>query len=477
MVAILGIFTRLMADDYCYGSSLRAFGLVMTLETYYQTWFGRLTQIIGASVGSAIGVPFAATFPAILLILWLIAAWFAAREIALLLRWRIPAAIPVLIVATTLAGTPQLLHSLYWISGVFPYTVPLVLITALAGLIARAARRGRASVPEISAAALLAFFAVTSSEPAALLVIGLLGLAGVAWLVQTQFPRFLRNDVTKPPSQPSPEFGGRRKHTVSTAPQTPTGAQTRFRLRPSPKGWRLLLFSLAAALIAFVILLRAPGNTLRQDLFAGTHAPIPLFTQSFVYASAFVAVSITQFSPAAAFSAFLLPLLIVRPADPLLRRQRRAGMILTAVITFGLILAMMLPNIYATSEPPPARVWIIPQFVFMIGLAIMGTLAAPRRPQRWLIIAAILALVWLIGGETLDSARLIAPYSEAAAAWDAADLTLRAAEADAEVILPPPALDLAATTALEVLSDDPNAWLNQCAARYYDVRIIRVMRD
>ena len=137
-----------MADDFCYAVSFHQYGLLGSVRYYYDNWFGRLSQTVGATLGSALGVPFAQIFPIFLLVIWLIGLWWLCRELSKLLHREDSLTILIgaeLILYATLAGAAQIYHSLYWISGVFPYTVPLVLTTYQAALVLRAFRRGRVS--------------------------------------------------------------------------------------------------------------------------------------------------------------------------------------------------------------------------------------------------------------------------------------------------------------------------------------------
>src|SRR5262249_35719788 len=161
----------LMADDFCYADSFHRYGLLGSISYYYDNWFGRITQTVGATLGSALGVPFAQLFPILVLVLWLIGLYWLCRELAQMLHWEnrlTPLIGAELILYVTLAGTAQIFHSLYWISGIFPYTVPLVLATYLSALVISALRRGKVSPVAIAASLILTVVAGFSSEPFAL---------------------------------------------------------------------------------------------------------------------------------------------------------------------------------------------------------------------------------------------------------------------------------------------------------------------
>ena len=240
----------------------------------------------------------------------------------------------------------------------------------------------------------------------------------------------------------------------------------------------LLIPSLITAIIALLIMVAAPGNTLRQGLFPPTHAPIALITQSFIYAGAII-VSLVLLAP------LMLPLTLTlsaiiayqQPKTEIARRRLRIWMGLALVTAFGLIFLVTVPAIYATSTAPPARVLIIPQFILVGAWVVIGYLLgvyvrnSARRPPR-LIFTALLGLL-LVGGPLLTAGSLIAltpklnTYTQE---WDQRDAQIRVAAEQGQQTVTVAALsvDVADLTGLDTLATEP------CAAPYYGVQSLVV---
>ena len=437
--AFSSIYSRLMADDFCYAVSFHQYGLLGAISYYYDNWFGRISQTVGATFGSALGVPFAEIFPVLLLVIWLIGLWWLCHQLAKLLHWQDSLTVFIgaeLILYATLAGTAQIYHSLYWISGVFPYTVPLVLATYQAALILRALRRGSAPALAILASIVLAIVAGLTSEPFALAFVGVLvgGIIGV----------------------------------------------TIFRPRPEARraALTLLIPAVITAIIALVIMVAAPGNTLRQGLFPPTHAPVALLTQSFIYTGAII-ISLILIAPLTIPLTLTLSAIVAynQPKMEITRRFLRICMGLTAVAAFGLIFLITVPAIYATSTAPPARVLIIPQFILICALVVIGYLVglyarkSSRRPLR-LIFAGLIGLL-LIVGPLLTAGSLIAltpKLNTYALEWDQRDAQIRAAAEQGQqtITVAPLSVDVASLTGLDTLATEG------CAAPYYGVQSLIV---
>jgi hypothetical protein len=217
-------------------------------------------------------------------------------------------------------------------------------------------------------------------------------------------------------------------------------------------------------------------------LFDGTHNPITLITQSLLYAAAGIAASAAQFSPPALVLALILPAGIAYSQRPLEipRGKLRGWILLSALVGFGLIVLVNLPAIYATSRPPAARVYIIPQFVLVCTCVVIGYLAGRlARKTRLTIprgIAAPLLILLLIAGPLYTAWQMIQTLpklSTYAAEWDQRERLIRSAGDQQDVIVPPLSVDLAATTGLDTIGSDTSAFTNSCAAAYYGVPSIR----
>jgi hypothetical protein len=434
--AIAGVYSRFMADDFCYAVNGRDLGFPAFIPYYYHNWFGRITQIIGTVVTTSLGTGFGQIFPALVLLVWGLALWWLCRELAMLLRLEnrlLPLLAAALLLYATLAGTPQIFHSLYWLSGVFPYTIPLVAATFIAAVVLRVLRTGIASLLAVLATVLLVLVAGFASEPFSVALVGALALSilGV------------------------------------------------FGFRPSAQRAALILLIIGqiTALVALGIMVAAPGNTLRQGLFTPTHDLVRLASQSFVYAAASL-VALVWVSPPALPLALLIPAIIAysQPATEIARRRLRIWIMLPLVVAFGLIVLINVPAIYATSLPPPARVLIIPQFVLVCAFAVIGYSAglyvkkSSRRPPR--VLAGLAVVLLIATGPLLSAAQMIGlmpKLSTYATEWDQREQRIIAAveQGETQLVVEPLSVDVASLTGLDRINTDASAFTNACAASYY----------
>ena len=437
LYCLLGVFSRLMADDYCYASIPIEYGFLGSIDHYYQRWFGRLTQIVAGGAAMLIGVPFAQVFPAVLVIVWLLALWWLVNEMKHVNsaananenqdenkngQRLYPLIIAALILYATLAGTPQIHHSLYWISAVFPFMFPLVLLTLFCALTLRSSYQ-RSTVWMLVCAGVLSFAAGASSEPYAVMQIVLFG--GLLFVFR----------------------------------------QSRAR--------KLLSVGLITAIIALVIMVLAPGNTYRQSLFVPTHDLLPLATQSLLYAAGFIAASAAYFSPGAVIAALFLPSLLNTGETPRYKLSRW----LILLVGFGLIVVFNLPVIYATSVPPPARTYSMAQFAFVCTLVLFSTTLHIRVSPRVRVSLVIAVLVIAPLLTSVKLVQLVPTLAQYAAEWDAREALIRNAEPGSQVVIAPLEVDLATRTGLEDLMNDPAYWINECAAIYYGIESIRVSAE
>lgn len=439
--AAAGAFSRMMADDFCYVVNGRINPFPSYIAYYYNNWFGRLTQIVGTVASTSLGTGFGQMFPAVLLLVWLGGLYWLCREVATLLRLEnrlTPLLAAALILYGTLAGTPQIFHSLYWLSGVFPYTIPLVATTFFAAIAARTLRTSRLAPLSILLSVGLLLVAGFSSEPFSVALVGALALSILGVIV------------------------------LRPAAQRPLLI--------------LLIIGIVTALVALGIMVAAPGNTLRQGLFTPTHDPVQLASQSFVYAAASL-VALVYVSPPALPLALLLPAILgtLQPVTEMARRKLRIWLLLPLVIAFALIVAVNVPAIYATSLPPPARVLIIPQFMLVCAFAVVGYVAGRYAKKSLLhptrLVVTALVVVLLGAGPLLSAVQMIGLFPRLhtyASEWDAREqqIVANAAQGETHVVVAPLSIDVASLTGLDRVNTDATAFTNACAASYYGIETL-----
>jgi hypothetical protein len=347
----------------------------------------------------------------------------------------------------TLAGSPQIVQSLYWVNAIFTYAASVAVFPLIAALILAAARHGWRGWRLYGAAVLcagLAFFAAAFSEPYATVQLGICVLALVLVFVL--------------------------RHGSSNAVRV------------------MLIATLVGTMLAIIVIMLAPGNAVRQTNFERSPVPVAAVA-ALEHGAAFLVASTLSFSPVGALATLATGALfgfLLIPAVRVSRRQLRIGIILAFIAGYLLICAFMFIGFFASSRPPPARAYIIPQAVWIITLGAIGLQAGwyvrkGRQANRALVrIAGIAALAVVIIAPFLlaiNAAGLSEPMTTYAREWEARDLLARQAAANGEtqVVLPAYTMDLGARVGLESLSADPNFWINVCAAVYYGVESVVVV--
>ncbi|PJF26278.1 MAG: hypothetical protein CUN53_08515 [Phototrophicales bacterium] len=438
--AFNGIYSRYMADDYCIINEIRGRDLLSMTAEWYHSASGRVAQFVALIIALNLGVSFAAVSPALLLLAWIGALTWSLLPIMRHFapeRSRLAAlTASAALIAAALAGSPQIPQTLYWVTGAYTYTAPLIIASFLPGIVLRA----RTPLLPSAAALTLTLISGTFSEPNA------------TWLLAALLSALIGTALVR----------AQRAQTVTLG----AGA-------------------LGAAL-AILVLLSSPGNALRSTAFTPSDSVIATGLRSIQYALLYTLALAPRLAPVALVALFIVPSLIAlsMPRLPDLPTER-LGWALLLWIGAGLFMltAFMAPGVHATLAPPPARAFIIPAFGWSVTLAgagwLFGCILRARHGHRPILtraaaplgaaLIAILAAVTVVGEITLTPI-----YAAYAAEWDARDRALW--EADGAISVAPYTRDLAVSTGLDTLTDDPESWLNRCAADYYDLVSIRVER-
>jgi len=339
---------------------------------------------------------------------------------------------------------------------VITYTLPLVALSFLAGLLFNRARRagtGRLPWGGAVACALVAFAAGGFSETYVALQTGLLGLALVGvWLAVR---------------------GGERR-AIRT----------------------LVAAALAGSLIALVVVVVAPGNAVRLGAMPARPSLFHLVRMTVTNAFLYIYMSLKNDAFQNVLN-LLVPLLVTYSLYaggrnlPRLRPSSLAlGLLLVPLVGAVLVLAVCAPSAYAESSYPDGRVLIEAAFVFVMTLLLEGALLGISLSQlhRLADELAPLPLVLLTSALFLgvalyplyDAHKSLAQvpvYAARAAAWDAHDAFIRA-EIQKGVqnvnIKDSQARSFDAFSGLLDLSSDPTNWVNECAAGFYGLHSLAV---
>ena len=266
LYAYVGTFSRYMTDDFCIINATAHVDPLSETLLEYNRWGGRLAQPFALTAVFKLGPAFTAISPALLIALLLIASAWALVEFARWLKLERPLLLgslfALLLIYVTLAGTPQLGQSLYWLSAAYAYTAPLPLIAVLLALTFRAARTGQTRLWIGILAALIALVVGSFAEPVVTIeLMALLLLFAAFWAFSRQ----------------------------SRAVQM------------------LLAAQIVGALIALVLILVAPGNAIREVKFEASPSVVHTLISSLVDGIGYLFLLAPRLAPGALIGAVGLP--------------------------------------------------------------------------------------------------------------------------------------------------------------------------
>jgi hypothetical protein len=433
VLAFVGVFSRYAADDYCTAAQVQVAGFFEAQSRLYVGWSGRFAATLLITLLEAIGPWAVRLLPAMALVAWVSAATWAAYHVSAALGRQLTfvssAVLGALIVFATLQTTADLPQILFWQTGVLTYLAPLVLATLYAGWVARASRATAVRWPIAAGVSFaLALLAGGTSETFAAAQVTALALALMITLI--------------------------------------AGAGRNLRA--------MLLVGLLGAVLALGVLAIAPGNSVRQE----TAAPSPLsiaIPQALEFTQGWLRLTFAR--PHAAVLLLLLgvPAAIGATSPRVAWRWPIVGASVVGVAL--VVVAGMLPAYYALSSNPPGRAQVIPQYVLVCAVAMLGWFlgATLRRPMpNWVAAPALIALLAFgPAAMALDTVKAIEPASAYAAAWDQLDRQVRAERTQGVLdvtVRPLPSTGLVQN--LDFVGPDRHDWFNGCVARYYDVNTI-----
>jgi hypothetical protein len=460
LYAFLGIYSRYYADDFCMTAGFLGSGFWKSQTDLYTNWSPRFAGTFLLNLSELFGRSAVQVWTALVVILWVLAVTWAIVQALQVSRLKVPAGLAVLIaevlVFFTILNAPHQYQTLYWRIGLITYTLPLVFLAFLIGLIFNRIRKTDPRHPAwggSAACALLAFFAGGFSETFVTLQTGLLALALIfVWL------------TIRPPSR---------------------------------RNSRMLVgAALVGSFLAMLVIVISPGNAVRLSAMPVRPHLFPFLRMSVTNAILFIYIFLKNF----AFQeilALLVPLLIVyalHARDKNLPRLRPSslttGLFLTPVVGALVILAVCMPSTFAESSYPEARVLIEARFIMVALTIIEGILIgmslsqlhqwaqepAPRFLQWFTAILFLLLSLYPLydARKTLSE---IPVYQGRAATWDARDALIRTSLEQGVLdvnIKDSQAYSFDEFSGLSDLTSDSKNWVNQCAASFYGLHNLTV---
>src|SRR5256714_4067937 len=449
----LGWYNRYMADDYCHAAALNRSGFVHAQVSNYLSWGGRFTYAALMSAAESFGPKTASIGPPVCLTLWLLVGGWTLYQIARLNRCREPFLIACLgssvIVYTMLNVADNLVQSAYWQAGYLLYMAPLVVLTFYIGMVSYAVRKNVRGLPRTAmmiVVALTTLFAGGINEP--------FTFSQVAGHVLA----------------------------LSVCYFSPRGSA---RKRALP----FILAGLTGTAIAFVIMVSAPGNSVRQSLFPVDRDLITVAGLTIRGTCGFILRKMVQAPPTTALLCLIPAYVASRHYESQPRVHVWRWVLVLPLAGFLLVFVCYLPGVYGAGGFG-ARPRFIPEFRFgctAVGSSFFdGSLGArplyAQRMSRSLVLVTlslITAIAVLACSRTMwRTARLLPKAKSNASLWDQTDREIRAMKAQGVLDQTIPAIDDIETSLggpqneLQIERDSSN-WKNKCVATYYGIDFIR----
>ena len=445
MHGLLGSYTRLIADDFCSVYYAERFGLLRSIWYWRLNWSGRY---------SAFGMDWLLTrviridnLPYVLPIL--LVAWFSLASYAI---YRVlhseetkrqdvlfSGLLGIVYLSVLFGLTPNIPQSFYWWNGMRSYTLPLIFLTAYLALFLILPPKKIPIKTQIILSVLFFILLFTSGGMGETTVVFQIGL-----LVLLILSRWLLT----------------------------------FRLN-----WDIQLLALISGLLgsiaALVVIITAPGNSIRQEVMPPTINPTQLLAISWEGFSVFLIEIIqTPEKITLLIGSFLIAVWIGHYYKD---RFEVVSWMIPVCLAGGLLLsfACFIPGAYGYSEPPPTRVIILPVFAlsiivmfsgFLTGIQLHNISSLPDLGIQILLLTSVSLLAYSSAIQTGDLYNKKNQYVSFADSWDKMDIQIRTAKNNQEESITLPFVNNWAM--LNTLTDNPNFWVNVCYSNYYGIDVL-----
>lgn len=463
--AYLGIYFRYWADDWCYNADFRNLGFLETLRGYaYNVTYtpSRYSVTILAGLFYPLGVFGLQILLPLSLLLW---TWGLAR---LFLNLSALSTFPLstfqatllsaIIVYFSLYLAPHLYQSLYWNTGFFTYTFPLVLFPWLLTLITDQTAISSHGDAE-SQRKKLGFSQRLCDSAAKLILIALLSLLAGGFSEAS-------NTVI---------VSALTLYTVIAF------IGSRYKKVWGQKSFTPALVALIFALIAMALLVLAPTTQLRAERYGEPASLLELITLVFNFTREFVTLSLKDYQQLLILNlaGLLGYMLTSKERDINIPKALTLGFGIFALATL-LVAASLTPSAYIERGLPILRTQIIPRHIMAFAFVALGwvggyalrQLYAPTWLQATASVALLVALIFPIF-TIYNSSKYIPVYSQRAQLWDEREATILSALENNQDRVEVLAIDGAPVGGIRDFDppDKKGYWITLCAADYYHVKL------
>ena len=447
--AFLGTFSRFLADDYCFSDLIKNKGALGGLVYFYNNISNRFGAFLLVAASEIFGeaplrfLPGVMIFILVAILTW--NAYWLSRQIRFPFSWKVSFLFALLALFFVLFEAPNLFQSLYWLSGMVSYFAPMVVFFIITGiLIWKLQFTDKKQITWLWALliAVLSFLSGGMSETYAAFQTASWGLLILGWIIW------------------------KRKILL-----------TQFNI--------LLIAAFFGSVLAIGVMVMAPGNQLRLESLPQAANIWVVLQLSFRYALDFVIDSLRGL-PIPILISFLVSALLTyhisaNNMDLINNKSGWALIIFIPVITYLLITSVCAPTVYGMVAYPEPRALMIARFIMTISTILWGGLIgilSHRIMDRIVNICfasiIILGFFWIY---PLRSAILIwqqiLPAMSRAAEWDYRREEITRQINSGVLLVEIPRME--SVKGVSELTEDPQFWVNKCAASFYGVQLIRVV--
>ena len=434
-----GFSSRYWADDYCFGAIYRQQGLFAGTRYFYENTSNRFSAFFLVGLAESVGVAFMPFLPAVMIVLTVV-VYVYVFDLAFRLIQFPQKRLSSLLLAQMLTffmlfTAPNLFQSVFWRSGMVHYYAPLLFLGGVLILLQKGLLHGW-KWGNLLLLFGVAFFSAGLSETYAALETGLWALLILVSLI------FQRGQERKP----------------------------------------LLLgagIALLGSLSAMLIMVKAPGNSMRLETLQQAESLGQIVLLSVRYAAGFAYRTLRGFPlPTIVLLAitFIFGYHLTGHEKPALSDATWLKILLGSLLGGALLLVCVAaPTAYGMQAYPEERAWMLGRFVTTIALILVG-FSAGVRSHRYMdrvvdtCLMSILILM-LLSAYPLKAAwnewQMIPQWQATARAWDERHADILEKVEAGETALIVPAFDSIGSVA--ELTADPYYWVNVCAANYYGI--------
>jgi len=451
LFAYLGVFNRFYADDWCYNADFLELGLLGTLRGYsYITTYAsnRFSLTLFSGLFERLGILGVQFITPFFIFLFLFSTYKLLNNLRKL--WAKQTANSIIVLSSGIIGyftiylAPHIYQSFYWRSGLLPYTAPLVLTVLIFSLITEPSKADSSSRTRLIIIALLSFFGGGFSESGS-------AFLTTALLIYLSLVLFFRK----------------------------SNSRTQTSLLPASIG-------LVFASLAMVLLIASPTSQMRLDRYGASATLFEFLFFTFSYSLEFIRSSFADLPIphlVMMFTFFSLSV-IARSSKTNVFKKRNFvwGMLVVAVIGFLLIAASYAPSAYIEKAPPALRTRIMARFTLTATIALMawqaGKLALQYKswikPLTWIALSVLVfSFAYTIRSIGITFETKYPLYRERAEIWDTRDRLIKERKNEGITVIDVQGIDSLPIGGLRDLKENPNFWINACAARYYGVEAIQ----